>query len=165
MPRFLGRAKARRNRALLRQGVTILELIIALAVVATLAMIAIPTFRNYLEKGDTERAISDLRELDLRLEMHRLEFGGLPLNLSDAMNPVPKDPWGNDYQYLNLEAGLPGTNGKRRRDKNMNPINSDYDIYSMGPDGQSQAQLVGAKARDDIVRAADGDYIGVAEEF
>ena len=47
----------------------------------------------------------------------------------------------------------------------MNPVNSDYDLYSRGPDGQTQAQFTAQKARDDIVRAADGAYVGIAQDF
>ena len=52
----------------------------------------------------------------------------------------------------------------RRRDKNANPVNSDYDLYSMGRDGKSTAQFMAKHARDDIVRANDGRYIGLAED-
>jgi general secretion pathway protein G len=47
----------------------------------------------------------------------------------------------------------------------MNPINSDYDLYSVGPDGDSSPQLVSKKGRDDIVRANDGEFIGLASEY
>ena len=46
----------------------------------------------------------------------------------------------------------------------MNPLNTDFDLYSMGPDGQTQKQLTAAKARDDIVRAGNGGFIGKAED-
>jgi general secretion pathway protein G len=75
------------------------------------------------------------------------------------------DPWGNPYRYLRIDGGTTkGLNGKRRRDKNANPVNSDYDLYSMGRDGKTTAQFMAKKARDDIVRANDGRYYGLAEE-
>ncbi len=46
----------------------------------------------------------------------------------------------------------------------MNPVNSDYDLYSKGPDGDTQKQFTAAKARDDIVRANNGRYYGTAED-
>ena len=76
---------------------------------------------------------------------------------------VKKDPWGNDYQYLNIakEKGK----GKLRKDKNLVPINSDFDLYSMGPDGSSVAPLTARASRDDIVRANDGGFVGLAGNF
>lgn len=54
---------------------------------------------------------------------------------------------------------------KPRKDRFLVPINSDYDLYSMGKDGESVAPLTAAKSRDDIVRAANGTYVGLAENF
>ena len=76
-----------------------------------------------------------------------------------------RDPWGRPYRYLRIDGGTtPGIRGKRRRDKNANPVNSDYDLYSMGRDGKTAAQFMAKKARDDIVRANDGSYHGLAGE-
>lgn len=142
-----------------------MELLLGIAILGVLMAIAIPQFRSYQERADANQAVRDMQVMQTEIEKFRTEFSGLPLQLSDAVASVPLDPWGNAYEYLNLEAGLPGTNGIRRRDKNMNPINSDYDLYSKGPDGQSQAQLVAAQARDDIVRAGNGGFFGIAEDF
>ena len=66
---------------------------------------------------------------------------------------------------MRIEGGTaPGLNGKRRRDKNANPVNSDFDLYSMGRDGLTVPQFAGKKARDDIVRANNGDFYGLAEK-
>ncbi len=151
--------------ARLQRGITLVELLIGLAVIAVLSAIAIPQFVGYQQKAIAQEAVMGIVSLQGQIESFRTEFGRLPLNLAGVVDPVPNDPWGNPYQYLNLEAGLPGTNGKRRRDKNMNPVNSDFDLYSKGPDGISQAQFNAPKARDDVVRAADGDFIGIAEDF
>jgi len=45
------------------------------------------------------------------------------------------------------------------------PLNTDYDLYSQGPDGQSVSPLTAAKSRDDIIRANNGDFIGTAEDY
>ena len=45
------------------------------------------------------------------------------------------------------------------------PINSDYDLYSVGPDGDSSPQLHNAVSRDDVIRARDGAFVGLAEDF
>jgi general secretion pathway protein G len=52
-----------------------------------------------------------------------------------------------------------------RKDRFLVPINSDFDLYSMGKDGESVPPLTAQKSRDDIIRANDGAYIGPAYAF
>jgi general secretion pathway protein G len=66
------------------------------------------------------------------------------------------DPWGNTYQYLNIEDGDTKGKGNLPKDKNLLPINSDFDLYSNVPDDQSVAPLTAKASRDDIVRVNDG---------
>ena len=63
------------------------------------------------------------------------------------------DPWGHAYQYTSHTDG--STRGSWRKDKNIVPINSDFDLYSMGKDGTSVPPLTAQASRDDIVRAND----------
>jgi general secretion pathway protein G len=52
-----------------------------------------------------------------------------------------------------------------RWDKNLKPINADYDLYSCGPDGVSKQKLTHKDSLDDIVRANGGAYIGIAQDY
>ena len=52
-----------------------------------------------------------------------------------------------------------------RKDKNLVPVNSQYDLYSPGPDGESVPPFTAQKSRDDIVLANDGGYIGLAADY
>ncbi|MCP5251868.1 MAG: hypothetical protein H6939_09135 [Burkholderiales bacterium] len=45
------------------------------------------------------------------------------------------------------------------------PINSDYDLYSMGKDGASVSPLTAKASRDDIIRANNGRFIGRAADY
>ena len=45
------------------------------------------------------------------------------------------------------------------------PLNTDYDLYSMGRDGKSKTPLTASESHDDIVRALDGEFVGLASEF
>jgi general secretion pathway protein G len=74
------------------------------------------------------------------------------------------DPWGNPYQYLPL-YGRPANQNDARKDHNLHPINTDFDLYSMGPDGESKKPLQNAQSRDDIIRANDGAFVGVASTY
>jgi general secretion pathway protein G len=77
---------------------------------------------------------------------------------------IPLDPWGNEYQYLNIRAAGGGVGGFRK-DGNLNPLNTDFDLYSMGADGSSAGPLSAKKSRDDIVRANNGAFIGLGEDY
>jgi general secretion pathway protein G len=89
-----------------------------------------------------------------------------PDSLADVGYDNLRDPWGNPYKYLKIiDNADPGVNGKRRKDHSLVPVNSDYDLYSMGPDGDSKAPFTARASRDDIVRASNGAFIGPVSEF
>jgi general secretion pathway protein G len=73
--------------------------------------------------------------IETALDLFRDEFEGLPKQLSQAVPSPPSDPWGRPYEYLRIAGSKPSEMGKRRKDKNLVPINSDYDLYSRGADG------------------------------
>ncbi|MCS6288292.1 MAG: prepilin-type N-terminal cleavage/methylation domain-containing protein [Nitrospira sp.] len=58
-----------------------------------------------------------------------------------------------------------GSAGRPRKDRFLHPINSDYDLYSMGKDGESVEPLTAKKSHDDVIRANDGSFVGLAVEF
>lgn len=91
------------------------------------------------------------------------ENGFFPDSLDEIYDPVPLDPWGNPFQYINHDTG--NGNGKLRKDKNLVPINSDYDLYSMGPDGKTASPLTASISHDDIVRGRNGAFVGLALDY
>ena len=145
-------------------GLTLMELSISIAVVGIIAGIAVPSYIDYRNNAKISTAINKMKIIEFDITDYVSENEEYPDSLSDIGKDDLTDPWGNPYQYLRLDGGTTkGLNGKRRRDKNANPVNSDYDLYSMGKDGRTSAQFTGKKARDDVVRANDGDYYGLAE--
>jgi general secretion pathway protein G len=64
--------------------------------------------------------------------------------------------------YLNIANARPG---QLRRDKNLVPVNTDFDLYSLGKDGRTVTAFTGKSALDDIVRANNGRYVGLAENY
>lgn len=144
-----------------RRGFSLIELMLAVAVLSIIAAIAVPFYNGYIAEARIGAAIQDIRQMEVILDDLYADNAPPPTLAAAGINLV--DPWGNPYEYLWLRGNpAPGLNGKRRRDKSMNPINSDYDLYSKGPDGQTAKQLTASKARDDIVRANDGDFVGIA---
>lgn len=85
-----------------------------------------------------------------------------PTSFADLPSATKIDPWGHPYVYYNIAA-----NGKggARKDHALNPLNTDYDMYSVGPDGKSKAQITQKDSVDDIIRASNGDYVGPASGF
>ncbi|MEJ2156653.1 MAG: prepilin-type N-terminal cleavage/methylation domain-containing protein [Desulfobacteraceae bacterium] len=140
---------------------TLIELMLVIAIIATLSAIAVPTFNTYVERARTTRVIAEIRALQQELTAYEIE-GNLPASLADIGKANLRDPWGNPYQYQNF-ALVP--KGHWRKDRFLVPINTSFDLWSMGPDGQSKPPLTAKPSRDDIIRANDGGYIGPASRY
>ncbi len=141
---------------------TIIELLIAVAILGVSAAISIPIYNEYKVKLDNAIAITDIVNIQVVVESYFQAKDTYPNSLTDVNMNLLLDPWGNAYQYLNL-AGAPI--GQVRKDQALVPINSDFDLYSMGPDGASVAPLTAMASRDDIVRANNGSFIGIASDY
>jgi general secretion pathway protein G len=145
-----------------RKGYTLIEVLIVLAILSVMSMLAYPTYSKYVERVEIAEAESDLVRIGMVMETYNLSYGSYPPDLATAgISNI--DPWGNPYQYLNM--ALTNGNGQKRKDHNQVPINTDFDLYSMGPDGRSVGPLTASHSRDDIIRANNGEYIGVASEY
>jgi general secretion pathway protein G len=145
------------------RGFTIIELLIGVAILGILAVVAYPSYGAYRERARVAQAIIDIKYIDTRLQQYYTEMRAYPDDLSGIGMGGKLDPWGNPYRYTNLET-LKG-NGKARKNKNLVPINSDFDLYSMGKDGSSASPLTAKASRDDIVRANNGRFVGTASDF
>lgn len=145
---------------------TLVEMMIAIFIVALVTAIAMPSYTRYMNKLKTSQVTQFMLHTSFALERYYSDHASYPATLTEAgVNQPVLDPWGNPYRYLAIDIKPPPNTGHVRRDKNMNPINSDYDLYSAGPDGRTQTQLMAHFARDDIVRAGNGGYMGKAEDF
>lgn len=147
------------------RGLTLVELMIVMAIIATLAAIAVPLYAEVTERAKVARAIADVRIMDGEIVAFESVNGRLPTSLSEIGHGSLKDPWGNPYEFLNFVAAGPSSNGARRKDRFLVPLNSTYDLYSKGKDGQSQPPLTAGASHDDIIRANDGGYIGLASQY
>lgn len=142
-------------------GLTLVELAVAVALVGALAAVAMPTYRAQVEKGRIGVAVRDIGEISIGLERYFSEKGAYPASLN-AAGLDKADPWGNAYAYLNMVGAKVG---QVRKDKSLHPLNTDYDLYSMGPDGKSVSPLTASPSRDDIIRANNGGFIGKAADY
>ena len=144
----------------LSTGFTLVELVITVAIVAILAAIAVPTYEAAIKRSRFSSAKRDILEIQVQMERYYTQRNRFPTKLDEITNKP--DPWGNAYQYLDMEGA---TVGEKRKDKSLHPLNTDYDLYSMGPDGESQTPLTAQASRDDIVRANNGGFIGWGSDF
>lgn len=117
-------------------GFTLLELLVVLVVLGLLAGLVAPKYFSQLGRSEAKVARAQIEGLGKALDLYRLETGHYPSSeqgLQALVNApsgeshwkgpylakaVPQDPWGRDYIYRS-----PGENG-------------DYDLMSMGKDGQ-----------------------------
>jgi len=145
-----------------QRAYTLVEAMISLAIIAIMASVAYPTYSGYIEKIDIAMVEKDFTQIDMEMQKYFASYNQFPPDLA-TIHLAKDDPWGNPYQYLNM--ALTNGNGQKRKDHNLVPINTDYDLYSKGPDGMSVGPLTASHSKDDIIRANNGEYIGVAADY
>lgn len=145
------------------EGFTLVEILIVLAILLTISAMAIPSVLGAILTAKNAAAVGDITTMETEIAQYEIINNALPPDLSAIGRANFLDPWGNPYQYLN-HATMHG-NGQARKDRFLVPLNDDYDLYSMGPDGQSVSPLTAKASQDDIVRASDGAFVGIASQF
>ncbi len=127
---------SRRTRA---RGFTLIEIMVVVVILGILAAIVVPNIMDAPDKARVAKAKQDIQMIESALELYKLDNyvypstqQGLQSLVSQPAGDPParnwkaggylkqlvKDPWGNDYQYLN-----PGTHGE-------------IDIFTYGADGK-----------------------------
>lgn len=145
-------------------GFTLVELLLGIVILGILSTIAISSYEEYIERSRVAHAISDILVMELAIERFYIDKSRYPESLDELAGQIPAvDPWKNPYQYLNI-ATTTGR-GMVRKDHNLVPLNSDYDLYSMGKDGASVPPLTARASLDDVVRANNGRFVGLASKY
>ena len=153
-----------------REAFTLIEVLLVVAIAGTLLALIIPAYTNLLEKSRTNQAIADIAKISRELDDFLIDNGALPetlLELNQDSKPVTlTDPWGNPYEYLAILGKKKSeVQGLWRKDRFLVPINSDYDLYSRGNDEISIPPLTAQASWDDIIRAGNGGFIGLAHKY
>lgn len=124
--------------AALQRGFTLLEVMVVVVIIGILAVLVVPKILSRPDEARFIAAKQDVASLMQALKLYRLDNQRYPtteqglqaLTAKPAAGPVPpnwktggyverlpRDPWGNLYQYLN-----PGVRGE-------------IDVFSFGADG------------------------------
>jgi general secretion pathway protein G len=124
----------------LRTGFTLIEIMIVVVIIGILVGLLAPKIMDRPDQARVVAAKNDIQAILSALKLYRLdnavypsaeqgllalvkkpETGNIPRNWKPGgyLDRVPKDPWGNDYQYLN-----PG-------------VQSEIDVMSFGADGKA----------------------------
>ena len=150
------------------------EMLIVVALLSTLAAIAIPLYGDCMNDIRIMKAEMQLRTLADAIDDYDQLHGSYPASLDDLDAKVPRtDPWGSPYQYLKIrESGRVLGKSDRikapagaRKDRFMVPLNLDFDLYSKGKDKNSQPPLTAGASYDDVIRAMEGGYYGLAGKY
>ena len=153
---------SRRGGRAAERGFTLIEIFIAVAVVAILVAIALPAYKQYVARAKSAVAKADIARINIAVERAYTDSGNYPQTLADIHLDTKLDPWGRPYVYYNIAAN---GKGHARKDHALNPLNRDFDLYSVGPDGKSKSQITQKDSLDDIIRANNGAFIGIAADF
>jgi general secretion pathway protein G len=128
------------RRAARAVGFTLIELMLVLVILATLAAIVLPKFTGRSQQAKVTGARTQLANFETALSAFEIDLGRYPTtteglralvekpssNSEGWIQPylsrqvIPNDPWGNEYHYR--YPGQYNENG--------------YDLYSGGPDGK-----------------------------
>lgn len=150
-----------------RTGFTLIEVFIVTVMLGALAAMAATPLQSARRSAEIARAVGDIKALETDLYSFEVEHQRFPTSLAEIGRSQLLDPWGNPYHYLRIK-GAGGKNGKvqgARKDRFLVPINSDFDLYSVGANGTTVAPLTAAQSADDVVRANNGGFVGLAVEY
>ena len=143
-------------------GFTLLEVMITVMLVGVLLAVGFPSYKAHRDKVLSRQAAQEIAQIGTIASNYWVDARAYPDSLAQIGMPGRLDPWGQPYVYYNVDAN---GRGGARKDHATNPINTDFDLYSMGPDGQTQPQITQKSSVDDVIRARNGGFVGTAADY
>ena len=139
------------------------ELLIVVTIILIIATIAIPNLVSAIYLAKVARAVSEITNIEEAVGLYQSINNVLPDSLAQVGYANLMDPWGDPYEYVNHATGH--GNGSIRLDNFNVRLNSDFDLYSVGKDRMSSDSIAASDSQDDVIRATDGSYKGLASQF
>ena len=123
-----------------QRGFSLIEIMVVVIIIGLLASIVAPAVLNRADDARIQKVHADFRNIQTALKLYRIDnfvypsseqglealverptIAPVPRNWRQGgyLEELPRDPWGNEYQYLS-----PGES-------------REYDIYTLGADGVS----------------------------
>jgi general secretion pathway protein G len=148
-----------------KAGVSVTELTIVLVIITAVVMVGVPAIGSYVDTIRNTAAVSRLTSLELCLDKYYAENGKYPESLAVIGKASLRDPWGRAFVYVPLSPDEKVRKETARKARGYRVINTDYDLYSPGKDGRTDPVINKERCWDDIVRAYNGSYAGVARDI
>lgn len=115
-----------------QRGFTLIEILIVVIIIGLIASLVAPNLIGRYERSKEEIAKAQVEMLSSGVLSFKLDVDRFPKSLDELVKStepkwrgpylskqtIPKDPWGQDYQYK-----TPGDHGP-------------FDLYSLGPSGK-----------------------------
>lgn len=139
------------------RGFTLVELLVVVAIISILAMTVMLGFADFMARTKISRCREEIRSLEKEIIAYSTDKAVYPPTLDDIGRHDLKDPWGGSYVY-SPTAGTRHTGGAV-------PLNTDFDLFSKGPNGAYADLISDVDSEDDIIRAMDGSFCDVANRW
>ena len=137
-------------------------MLVVTVIIGTISSMAAPSLQRAREQALVGAAVAEIRVIASELSAYTVINFQAPVSLAVIDRADTLDPWDNPYYYQSLAGANPG---QARKNKFQVPLNTDYDLYSAGPDGETTLALTAKASQDDVLRALDGGFFGLAEDF
>src|SRR3974377_1464626 len=86
---------------------TMVELLVAMAIIGTLSAIGVPVYNNYIDNAKNSAAIVDIKKIESGILGFQTERGTFPNSLDQVGFANARDPWGRPYAYLKIQGAAP----------------------------------------------------------
>ncbi len=106
----MNKLETRTAREALRQGFTLIEILVVVAIIGMLGAVAVPAYMNYLADARVATTRSLIANVDVAVKSYNMKHGKYPDSLEVLQEPQEDggdpwlegeavDPWGNELKY------------------------------------------------------------------